>query len=303
MGNGALAAGSGGSLAMLERNEDVLRKDPRTSLTLLAQQTGGFLVENTNDLANAFRQVDSDRRFHYLLTYTPKNGDYDGTWRTITVSVPNRRLNIRARSGYLAVRAVSTVPLLAYEGPALVALERSPAPVGLPLRAAALVFPEDSQSRVAILAATDGRALRFDRDEKTQTYRTDFTLLARILDRHDQVVRQASQPYRLSGPAPMLDTARQGEVLFFRQPALGPGSYTLEVAVYDSLATRAGVHRSTFIVPETVAESLQVSSMVLVRRGERVPAAEHQKNNPLYVGEVLIYPNLVSPFGRRGTRR
>src|SRR5687768_3840842 len=53
------------SLWMMERNEDVLRKDPRTSLTLLAQQTGGFLVENTNDLAKAFRQVDADRRFHY----------------------------------------------------------------------------------------------------------------------------------------------------------------------------------------------------------------------------------------------
>jgi hypothetical protein len=30
----------------------VLRKDPRTSLTLLAEQTGGFLIENTNDLAS-----------------------------------------------------------------------------------------------------------------------------------------------------------------------------------------------------------------------------------------------------------
>ena len=59
-----------GSVAMLERNEDVLRKDPRTSLTLLAELPAG-LVENTNDLANAFRRVDADRRFYYLLTYAP----------------------------------------------------------------------------------------------------------------------------------------------------------------------------------------------------------------------------------------
>ena len=31
------------SIAMMERNEDVLRKDPRTSPTLHANATGGFL--------------------------------------------------------------------------------------------------------------------------------------------------------------------------------------------------------------------------------------------------------------------
>src|SRR6185312_8831998 len=66
------------SLRMMERNEDVLRKDPRTSLTLLAQDTGGFLVDNTNDLAKAFRQIDADRRSYYLLTYSPRNANFDG---------------------------------------------------------------------------------------------------------------------------------------------------------------------------------------------------------------------------------
>ena len=50
---------TGGSLGALERIEDVLRKDPRTSLTLLADRTGGFLIENTNDLA---RGLPEDRR-------------------------------------------------------------------------------------------------------------------------------------------------------------------------------------------------------------------------------------------------
>ena len=59
----------GGNLRNMERVEDVLRKDPRTSLSLLSDQTGGFLIENTNDLASGFRKIDLDRRFHYLLTY------------------------------------------------------------------------------------------------------------------------------------------------------------------------------------------------------------------------------------------
>lgn len=106
MGNAGLKLNDDGSsqsnLHVLERNEDVLRKDPHTSLTLLASQTGGFLIDNTNDLARGFARIDADRRFYYLLTYEPKNANFDGTWRSITVKVPNRRVTVRARSGYVA---------------------------------------------------------------------------------------------------------------------------------------------------------------------------------------------------------
>ena len=67
---GAMAAASRGvspdggnysSLAMMERNEDVLQKDARTSLRLLAERTGGLLIDNTNDLLPRLRLIDSDR--------------------------------------------------------------------------------------------------------------------------------------------------------------------------------------------------------------------------------------------------
>jgi VWFA-related protein len=247
---------------------DALR-GPTTTLEMLARETGGLFVENTNDLTGAFRKVDADRRFYYLLTYTPKNGNFDGKWRTIAVKVPGRRVDIRARTGYLATRGPGLLPfltLLEYEAPALAALGRSPAPTDLPMRAAALAFPDGDQGRVAVLAATDAAALRFVADAATGKYRTDFSILARIVNARGEVVRKASQPYRLSGPADQIDAAKRGEVLFFRQPSLEPGTYSLEVAVHDALATRSSVHRSTFVVPETKSASLQVSSLVLVRR-------------------------------------
>ncbi len=156
---GAAGLAGMGSVAMLERNEDVLRKDPRTSLTLLAEQTGGFLVENTNDLANAFRRVDADRRFYYLLTYAPTNAALDGAWRNVAVTVPNRKVTVRARTGYVATGALGTIPLLTYEDTALAALARTPAPTDLPVRSAALVFPGGTDTRVLVLASTDGTAL------------------------------------------------------------------------------------------------------------------------------------------------
>jgi VWFA-related protein len=291
---GAAGLAGRGSAAMLERNEDVLRKDPRTSLSLLAEGTGGFLVENSNDLANAFRRVDADRRFYYLLTYSPSNTALDNTWRHVTVTVPNRNVTVRARTGYVANAGLGTTALLASENAAVAALSRTPSPSEIPVRSAALVFPGGSETRVAILAATDGTGLQFHR--YGERFRADFTIVARILDGNGAVVRTASQPYQLTGPIAEAERTRSGDILFFRQPTLEPGDYTLEVAVHDALASKAGVQRTTFTVPARSAEGFHVSSLVLVRRAERAGPQERQIDNPLFLDDVVLYPSLGEPL-------
>jgi hypothetical protein len=90
--------------------------------------------------------------------------------------------------------------------------------------------------------------LRFAPDAGGTSFRTEFTIVARIRDSRVETVKKSSQPYRLTGPIGTVDQARAGQVLFFRQPELEPGAYTLEVAVHDALAQRAGGHRSSFVV-------------------------------------------------------
>lgn len=301
-GNAGLEINDDGSsksnLWNLEANEDVLRKDPRTSLTMLAEHTGGFLVDNTNDLGQAFRRIDADRRFHYLLTYQPKNPNFDGKWRTLTVKVLRPNVTVRARSGYLAVRTPATMPLFAHEGPALAALERTPKPAEIPLRATALVFPRGSEARLAVLVTVPSQNLTFRRNEKDATYRTEFTILARIRDAGGAVVRKASEPYSLSGPIARIEETRTGDVLFFRQPTLPPGSYQLDAVVHDAVANRFGVTAVSFTVPQSDA-LLDVSSLVVVRRGERVAKSEVDRTNPLFIDDLLIYPSVEEPMSRR----
>ena len=287
---------TGGSLGALERLEDVLRKDPRTSLTLLADRTGGFLIENTNDLARGFQTIDADRRFHYLLTYTPTNQTFAGGWRRVEVRVPSRKVEIRSRSGYPAVRLLSAIPLLAYEGPALAALDQTPPPADLPLRLGVFVFPEvNGGSRTALMVAASGETLTFE--TTAEEFRTDFTVLARVKDDKGDVVRKASQPYRLTGKAADRERAQRGEILFYRQPTLPPGKYGVEGVVHDALGPRAGVVRMPFDVPADTG--LRVSSLVIVSRTERLMSGELDAENALQVRERLIYPILGEPLQRR----
>ena len=82
-----------------ERVEDTFKLDSRTGLARLAEETGGFLIEQTNNLTSAFRRIDEDNHFHYLLTYTPSNTAFDGRFRTIAVTYAGReRKCSRARA-------------------------------------------------------------------------------------------------------------------------------------------------------------------------------------------------------------
>ena len=89
------------SMAM-ERVGDTLSLDSRAGLARLSGDTGGFLIEGSNDLSSAFRRIDEDNQFHYLLTYAPSNDTPDGRFRAIRVKVARRGAQVFARKGYRA---------------------------------------------------------------------------------------------------------------------------------------------------------------------------------------------------------
>jgi hypothetical protein len=291
--------GAGGSrLQALESLSQAMREDSHASLKALTDPTGGLLIDHTNDLSKAFRRIDDDRRSYYLLTYTPRNSTFNGEWRRVEVRVPGRRLQVRGRNGYLAVRTPAGIPVLGYQMPALTALEQQPAPHDLALQARTFVFPDASgKMRVPILMRADAHALQFDL--ASHGYHAEFAMVARVIDATGAIVRLASQPYTLSGARDQVDTVRAGSILFYRQPELPPGRYTLEGVIYDAVGKRAGVVRSPLDVPAIADDAgPRVSSLVLVMAAERVEAGDLHADNPFYLGDVLVYPNLGEPVHR-----
>jgi VWFA-related protein len=104
---GALAgmandAGGGGGGASGAADYILRTGSTATVFHRLASATGGFVVEDTNNLARGAAAIQADRRYYYLLTYNPKRPEQDGTWRNVTVAVPSRTVIIRARTGYSA---------------------------------------------------------------------------------------------------------------------------------------------------------------------------------------------------------
>ena len=291
---GADKAG-GAMMANLERNEDLLRMDPSSGLGELADKTGGFLIQNTNDLRGGFTRIESDMRNYYMLTYVPKNDTFDGKFREINVKVKRGGVNVHSRKGYFAVRETGQ-PVRTYEAPALAALDRTPVPNAFPVRASFLRFPEkDHPQRISVVVQLSTAPITFVPAEDKKTYTSDFTVLVRFSDANKQVIDKVSQRYQVAGPIEKLDQAKNGQVVFYRQPELPPGFYTMETVVYDAFSKKSSVRFTTIEQPNQDPTQLRMSSLMVVSRGEHAEATA-DADNPLIVHNTLLYPNLGVPF-------
>jgi len=139
--------------------------------------------------------------------------------------------------------------------------------------------------------------MSFPLTQDQKNFESDFAIVVRFLDSQGKVVRKVSQHYDMSGEVARLPIARNSDVLFYREPVLAPGVYTMQSIVYDNPSRKASVRYSTVEVPSIDPKTLRISSLILVDRGEEVPA-DQRKDGPLFVKDVLIYPNLTGAVSK-----
>jgi VWFA-related protein len=286
----------------LERNEDMLRHDPHSGLGQLADETGGILIRNTNDLTGGFKRIDQDMRNYYLLSYVPKNDRFDGKFRTIAVKVKRSGTEVAARKGYYAVRGASPTPVMSYEARPLALLDSTPVPNAFPVGAMAVKFPELGRPGLTpVLVSVPASALTFVPTDDRASYRAEFTVLVRFRTAADEVIDKMSQNYVLTGPMERLESVKQGNVLFYRERELKPGLYTMESIVHDAISDRASVRLTTIEEPRVDTAALRASDLVLVARAERMAKENQPSGNPFLVGDMLLYPNLGEPLRKSST--
>jgi VWFA-related protein len=102
-GVGDVSRGDGPYTRDLERQDEALSSRPTAVLGRLAKDTGGFLLENTNELGAGVARMQQERTTYYLVAYQPSNAALDGKFRKVSVKVKRPRVTVKARPGYLAL--------------------------------------------------------------------------------------------------------------------------------------------------------------------------------------------------------
>jgi VWFA-related protein len=78
-----------------------------SDLRKLSEDTGGrvFRVDRKLGLADIFRQIESELRTQYALSYSSANGKKDGSFRKVEIRLKDKNLRAQARKGYFAGRS------------------------------------------------------------------------------------------------------------------------------------------------------------------------------------------------------
>ena len=106
---GSAAVSMGKDRAMLDNTMDTLR--------LLADETDGRAILNTNDMDRGLKQIVRDSSAYYLLGYTSSLAQPDGRFHRIQVRVKRPGVQVRARPGYLALTAAEVERAVAPKKP------------------------------------------------------------------------------------------------------------------------------------------------------------------------------------------
>jgi VWFA-related protein len=75
------------------------------TLRVLAANTDGKAIVNSNDLASGLKQIIKDSSGYYLIGYNSTESPTDGKFHQIKVKVSRRGVDVRARKGYWAYTA------------------------------------------------------------------------------------------------------------------------------------------------------------------------------------------------------
>jgi VWFA-related protein len=239
----------------------------------VADDSGGFTVRNTNDLAGGIQRIARETQVYYLLGYIPTNTARDGKFRKIQVKLANGKgLQIRARKGYYAPSDTGKTAFEAKKGidPVLQAALDSPWSVeGIPLRMTHYVGDEKSLGKASVLVVTDVDIKKLQFEEKDGRALDDLQFLLVVAQRQSGEFFRYDQTISMK----LLPATRERlEHTWFslsRDFELKSGDYQAKIVVRDKASGRVGTVIHEFEVPDLAG--FRLSTPVL--SDTRVPTA------------------------------
>ncbi|MGZ8846178.1 MAG: VWA domain-containing protein [Pyrinomonadaceae bacterium] len=231
---------------------------------LIAKQTGGFLIRNSNDYG--IQRVMEDQQGYYLIGFRPSEDTFDRKFHHIKAKVKGSGLSVRTRAGFYGFTNEQTRP---------------PEPTVKDQINRALISPFGANeitmhlTTIFVDESSQGSLLRsflyFDPRDLTFTEEADgwrvatFKLRGFLFGDNGKVIGdQLSKAgtLRLRGPA--YDRAlREGIVYGFDIPVKQPGAFQFRVALRDGGSSRIGTAGEFVEIPDLHSGRMSLSGIVV----------------------------------------
>jgi len=243
----------------------------RQSLNALAEDTGGFLVRDTNDLARGLGRILRDNEVYYLLAYEPTNAARDGKFRRIEVRLRGRSgLRVRTRSGYFApddrkaAAPASADPEAVREREMGQALGSLFPLQGVPMRMSAdFIDLPPAGPQAVIRTRLDVSGVPFT--PKNDRYAADLEIAGAVYDEKGGLVGEVSgERAQLSLTEETYRRAMAEGLTVQKTLALPPGRYQVRMAAREATRSLLGSASGWVEIPDLAAHPLTLSSIFLL---------------------------------------
>jgi VWFA-related protein len=252
----------GPQLQSLLANRSRVLQDRRAGGDMLARQTGGFQVRNSNNYQ--FDRIMEDQSGYYLLGYRPSDETFNKRFHHIKAKLKKSGLNVRTRFGFYGVseddvklqlrspRQMTNLALMSPFGKQDLELEL------------ASFFANDAAagSLVRSFIYLDPTHLTFkpvnDRQE------TALEIRGVLFGDNGVPIEQVTHGVILSLKETELEQAkREGLRIRFDMPAKRPGAYQVRIAIREGYSYKIGSAGQFVAVPDLNNKQLALSGVVL----------------------------------------
>ncbi|MDQ2855089.1 MAG: VWA domain-containing protein, partial [Acidobacteriota bacterium] len=261
----------------------------REGAELLASETGGFVVHNTNEFE--LQRVMDDQQGYYLIGYRPGEETFNRKFHHIKARVKRPGLEVRTRSGFYGITEEQAhAAELTAPGDQMNRALMSPF-VANDLRVGLTTFfvNEPAGSLVRSIIVLEAHDLTF-KEQPDGTHEAELDLSSIVFGNNGAVVnrRDQSATLRLRGE-PYDRALRDGVVYGFDLPIEQAGPVQVRVAVRDKSSSRLGVAARFVEVPNLANGRLALSGIVVKNE---IPALAESSHNSAATDEVTQRPSL-----------
>lgn len=267
------------------------------NLNVLARQTGGEVLNASARMGGAIRSLLDGLTTYYEASFVPPTAILDGSFHETAFKTSRRGLRMRARTGYLALPTSPGVsePPQPFELPLFGILKRKELPGEIDYRAGIFHMGHQEESNLHLLALeVPVSGLEVREDVNTHLKTTHVSVLATISDASGTVVERFSEDMARRWAAGKNAEAAPQFISFERSFAAPAGKYTLETAILDNYAGKAGGARQSFEVVEGQPD-LELGDLLIVRSMEPVDNTGSEPDL-LWRSDQRVFPNLYGEF-------
>jgi hypothetical protein len=235
----------------------------REGSELIARQTGGFVIRNSNDFG--LKKIAEDQNGYYLLAYHPGEETFNRQFHHIKLAVKRKGLTVRTRNGFVGIGELAKPQPLTTTGQLDKALMSPFGADDVNVRLTTMFTNFETGSLLRSLLYIDAQDLAFE-DEPNGGHVATFDLGIILFGDNGRPVDQQSREVKLSlSKETYQDALQSGLVYTLDTPIKQTGAFQYRIALRDQSSGRIGSAGQFVQVPNLANNHMALSGLVVLK--------------------------------------